>query len=262
MNSEVNKNAVSKVFTNSSPFFVLGCVRSGTTMLRDMLRLHPRLECPEETHFFRWADPFASPRYDRNYITMSLFKKHRNNDGIKHSDFHEARRVAENKREMADAYGSLYLNAQNNLDGRWFDKTPQNIYGIFLIGQMYPDAKFIYIHRNPLNVVASLVEGKVMAKHSVKGAVNYWNEAMILMHEYKKLNVNRVLELSYESVTDKPDNAAKKILSFVGEDSGCYPFSEINTHPEKNKYKTILSQEEIDYVRVMTEPFFSEYHYA
>ena len=43
-----------------APFFVLGCVRSGTTMLRDALRMHPHLACPEETHFFRWGEPFGS----------------------------------------------------------------------------------------------------------------------------------------------------------------------------------------------------------
>ena len=257
-----NSNKENKVGKDNTPFFIVGCVRSGTTMLRDMLRLHPRLECPEETHFFRWADPFASPRYDRNYITMSLFKKHRNQDGIKHSDFHEARRLAENKKEMADAYGKLYLEAQNNPSGRWFDKTPQNIYGIFLMGKLYPDAKFIHIYRNPLNVVASLVEGKVMAKHGVKGGVNYWNESMMLISEYKKLTENRVLEISYEAVTENSELIVGEVLNFLSEDSKGYPFAQIEVHAEKNKYKTVLSEEEIKYVKKMTEPFLSEYGYA
>ena len=51
---------------DNTPFFVLGCVRSGTTLLRDILRQHPRLESPEETHFFRWSDPYGSPRYEKN----------------------------------------------------------------------------------------------------------------------------------------------------------------------------------------------------
>ncbi|HNE26739.1 MAG TPA: sulfotransferase, partial [Pseudomonadales bacterium] len=62
---------------DNTPFFILGCVRSGTTLLRDILRIHPRLESPEETHFFRWADPYASPRYERNYVGVKLFKNHR-----------------------------------------------------------------------------------------------------------------------------------------------------------------------------------------
>ena len=73
--------------SDNTPFFVLGCVRSGTTLLRDILKLHTRLESPEETHFFRWADPYASPRYERNYVGVKLFKNHQEIDGVSVNDF-------------------------------------------------------------------------------------------------------------------------------------------------------------------------------
>ena len=67
--SGVDSGSIDVVYgADNTPFFILGCVRSGTTLLRDILRIHPRLESPEETHFFRWADPYASPRYERNYV--------------------------------------------------------------------------------------------------------------------------------------------------------------------------------------------------
>ena len=34
-----------------SPVFVVGCPRSGTTLLRLMLNAHPRLAIPPESHF-------------------------------------------------------------------------------------------------------------------------------------------------------------------------------------------------------------------
>src|SRR5262245_40208202 len=144
-----NESVMNNFGKDNTPFFILGCVRSGTTMLRDFLRLHSRLECPEETHFFRWADPFGSPRYDRNYIAMKIFDQHRKMDGISNPEFFEAKDQANDRKEISDAYGRMYLKARNNEVGRWFDKTPQNIYGIFLISHLYPDAKFIHIHRHP-----------------------------------------------------------------------------------------------------------------
>src|SRR5690606_22254663 len=77
---------VPKYSKENIPFFILGAPRSGTTLLRDLLREHPRLECPEETHFFRWSDPFASPKFISHYKTK-LFKTHRKMDQISEMNF-------------------------------------------------------------------------------------------------------------------------------------------------------------------------------
>ena len=247
---------------DNTPFFIVGCVRSGTTMLRDLLRMHPRLECPEETHFYRWADPFGSPRYDKNYITMKIFQNHRKLDGIADKDFHEARFQARNRREMSEAYGQLYLKAVGNASGRWFDKTPQNIYGLFLLSHQFPDSKFIHIHRHPLNVVSSLVEGRVMAKHSVKGGINYWMEAMILINEYKRAYPGRVYELSYEKISLAPVAELESLFQFIGEDASLLSQQAIHTHPEQNKYLKVLTRDEIELVLDSCQEYLALYGYA
>ena len=250
--------------SDNTPFFVLGCVRSGTTLLRDILKFHPRLECPEETHFFRWADPYASPRYERNYVGNKLFKEHRKLDGISDWDFHIFRQYSRNRKEMSDNYGRLTLQATGNLDGRWFDKTPQNIYGILLLGHMYPTSKFIHIYRSPLNVVSSLKEGKVMAKHDVKGGINYWVESMILLNEYKKIPgaSERILEVKYEDMVSNPKPSISAILEFLNEDPSLMDYSQVKAHKEKDKYKKILTETEIDYVKQLCEPFYTQYGYG
>jgi hypothetical protein len=252
-----------KYGSDDTPFFVLGCVRSGTTLLRDILRQHPRLESPEETHFFRWADPYASPRYERNYVGNKLFKTHREIDGVSDLNFHNGRVIARNRKEISDFYGKYYLEARNNVDGRWFDKTPQNVYGILLLGYMYPTAKFVHIYRSPLNVVSSLKEGRVMAKHEVKGGINYWLESMIMLNEYKKMpgGTDRILEIKYEDMVSDPKCYVDKIFEFVGEDPALMDYSKVTTHKEKDKYKKILTESEIDYVKQLCEPFYSQYGY-
>jgi hypothetical protein len=255
---------VSQIYgQDDTPFFVLGCVRSGTTLLRDILRQHPRLESPEETHFFRWSDPYGSPRYDKNYIGTKLFKEHRVLDGVSDKDFHGCRMVARNRKDLSDLYGKYYLAAQDNIDGRWFDKTPQNIYNILLLGYMYPEAKFVHIYRNPLNVVSSLKEGKVMAKHDTKGGVNYWMESMIMINEYKKMPgaKERFIEIKYEEMVASPKKHIDSIFEFVGEDPALMSYKHVSTHKEKDKYKSNLSDVEIEYVKELTEPFRSMYGY-
>lgn len=245
---------------DNTPFFILGCVRSGTTMLRDLLRRHPRLECPEETHFFRWAEPYGSPNYIAKY-KQKLLQKHRELDGINEFDFFVALKLCKTRKELMDFYGGRYLELMNNPSGRWFDKTPQNVYGLLLLSGYYPDAKFIHIYRNPLNVVTSLLEGKVMPKHGLIGGISYWNESMIMFEQFKKLCPDRILEVRYESLTENPVKYIAEMLDFLGEDASLMEDISHLTHPEKNKYKQLLEQEDVEIIRDMTEPYFSRYGY-
>ena len=248
---------------DDTPFFILGCVRSGTTLLRDIIRIHPRLESPEETHFFRWADPYASPRYEKQYIGTKLFEGHRELDKISLKDFSRIMLLARDRKEISEYYAKHYLKANDNIKGRWFDKTPQNIYGILLLNYMFPKAKFIHIYRNPYNVVSSLKEGKVMAKHEVKGGINYWLESMIMFNEFKKMPgvEGRIFELKYEDMVASPKKDITDVLDFLGEDPSCFDFSQLKTHKEKDKYKSILTETEVGYIKKLCEPYFSLYGY-
>jgi len=252
---------VPKYSAENMPFFILGSPRSGTTLLRDLLRDHPRLECPEETHFFRWADPFGSPKFNSHYKTK-LFKEHRALDGISDFGFALMLEGLHSREHLAWDYGRVYLRDHGKPDARLFDKTPQNVYGIFLINAIYPKAKFIHIYRNPLNVVASLMEGKVMPVHSLRGAVNSWVESMLLLDQFKKFKPELLLELPYEELTANPDPYLKQILEFVNEDPGMLPSQKGKTHKERNKYQDKLSKQEIEIVLEKCEPYLTQYGYG
>lgn len=244
-----------------NPFFIIGAPRSGTTLLRNVLRLHSRLECPEETHFFRWADAFRSPRYRQYYANSPLFNRHREIDGIDNFAFQFRLQQGVSRGRMQDWYGDEFLRVRGNPDGRWFDKTPQNVYGILLISEYYPRARFIHLHRHPLNVVASLVEGKVMPPHDLTGAVNCWLETMMIMRQYKACNAERVLDVSYERFTENAASVIQSILEFVDESDTTMPYDKINVHQEKNKYRQILDDNEVEQVLKLTEAYRPEYGY-
>ena len=129
---------------------------------------------------------------------------------------------------------------------------------------MYPDAKFVHIYRNPLNVVSSLKEGRVMPKHDVKGGVNYWLESMIMINEYKKIPgvAERLFETKYEDFVLNPKLVVPNLLEFLHEDPSLLGWSKVVTHKEKDKYKKLLSDSEISYVKQLCEPFYSQYGYS
>ena len=235
-----------------TPFFLIGCVRSGTTLLRDLLRQHDRLECPEETHFFRWADPFGTDRFRRMYKKSELMRRHREMDGVDNFDFSYILNNSQNRWQMSGGYGLAYLKAVGNPEGRWFDKTPQNIYGVLLISAAFPDAKYIHIHRHPLNVVASLLEGAVMPPHSLNGAINYWTEAVNIIQQFRKIAGDQLIEVRYDDLTSAPLGTLNHLLEFLDEDPALLRAELNDVHPEKNKYLERLDASQVKKVLEQT----------
>jgi hypothetical protein len=254
-----------------NPFFIVGCVRSGTSLLRNMLALHPRLECPAETHLFHYAEPFGTPDYEKFYKKSALFKRHREEDGIAHFDFHYSLSMQPTRKSVMDWYGREFLRVRKNPQGRWFDKTPQNVYGVLLLAEAYPNAKFLHIVRNPLSVAVSLMKGEVMPELDLRAAANYWLEAAMILSHYRKLAPDRIIEIKYEELLQDPIALITMLLEFVGEKVELFPFRKITgvgsgrTIVRKKKLKTdyskYLNREQIETIIQITEPYFTQYGY-
>lgn len=230
-------------------------------MLRKILCLHPNMACPEETHFFRWADPFGTARYDMVYTQSKLLSSQQEMDGVSKEEFLKIYRDSLDRRELMDAYMNLYLGKLGKPNARWFDKTPQHVYGLFLIKKMYPKAKVLHIYRNPLNVVASLLEGQVMPKQSMIGAVNYWNESLTLIEAFRSQYPGDLLEIRYEDFCSGTEIELEKIFHFIGEDKAQLKLPRGHVHPEKNKYRSVLNEEQISFVQDRCGDYMKAYGY-
>jgi hypothetical protein len=200
-----------------SPFFILGCVRSGTTMLRDVLRRHPNFACPEETHFLRWGEPFGTEGLGKQIIRNPVLREHRTLDGISEEEFSSLYWGSQSKADLYQRYMARFIKHNKPNAHRWFDKTPQNVYGALLVAAAIPDAKFVHIVRNPLNVAASLRIGKVMRIPWGVAAANYWLEAIQIIAGLKKAYPDRVHELKYESFAQDASAAIHDLMRFLDE---------------------------------------------
>lgn len=244
-----------------NPFFILGCVRSGTTLLRDLLRQHPNLACPEETHFFRWGEPFGTGSYDGKYHGKKLFKQHRELDKVSDFDFFCTLKESRDRRMLMDHYARIYLE-NNDLQGRrWFDKTPQNVYGVLLIAGMYPKAQFVHIHRHPYNVISSLKSGRSFPEQEIKAAVNFWLESLTIINQFKQGFAQRIIEISYEALVADPQAQLSGLLTFLGEKPQQFSSASLSIHPERNNWSTTLSEEEIAYINEHCQALMQEYGY-
>lgn len=246
---------------SNEPFFILGCVRSGTTMLRDLLKSVPRLACPEETQFYRWGDPFGGPVFMNTVTKNKVLQKHRAIDGVSEEAFAEVLAGARTRRELSERYVAAFVAARGLGAVRWFDKSPQNIYGLALLADEFPEAKIVHIVRNPLNVVASLAVGKVMLLENTVGAANYWREAVAIFDKVKPSIAGRVHEIAYETLTAEPAAELARLMAFLDEDARDIRFNLSKIHPERDQWRDVLSADAVAVVRDICGPWAKRYGY-
>ena len=232
------------------PLFIVGAVRSGTTLTRDLLRRVPNFICPEETHFFRWAEPFRTPHSFLPYKNNALLKKHRAIDGVEEPEFEQILKLSRTKAELQRRYVAAFAQAKGVTGPyRWFDKTPQNIYGAPLIAQQMPRARFLVLVRNPLNVVASMKLGRQVKVSDLFGACNYWLEAADIATTLMAAYPDRVLCVRYEDLVADVPSVMGAILAHVGLDVPPALFSHRDAHAERNLWHDALNCAEAKAVR-------------
>jgi hypothetical protein len=227
-----------------APLFLVGCVRSGTTLTRDLLRRVPGVICPEETHFLRWAEPFRTPASMPPHTQNQTLRRHRDIDGVPEEVFASLLVSCRSKAELQRGYVAAFARARG-ISGpyRWIDKTPQNIYGAALIMAEFPAARLLNIVRNPLNVVASMQLGRQVAVPDLHGAINYWCEAVQIAATLRNAAPDRIMDLRYEDlVADVPATMAR-VLRFADIPAPPRLFSRADAHPERNLWREALDRQ-------------------
>jgi hypothetical protein len=232
------------------PLFIVAAVRSGTTLTRDLLRRVPNFICPEETHFFRWAEPFRTPHSYHPHRNNVLLRKHRNIDGVDEASFEAILEISRTKAELQRRYIAAFARAKGVTGPyRWFDKTPQNIYGAALIAQQMPHARFLFLVRNPLNVVASMKLGRQVKVSDLYGACNYWIEAAEIFLTLEAACPERVLCVRYEDLVADIPAVMAAILAHARIAPPPGLFYKKDAHPERDLWRSSLTQTDVQVVR-------------
>ena len=231
----------------SGPFFIVSAPRSGSTLLRNLLRQHPGLECPEETSFFRWSEPFGTRAYERIYRNNPVIKSHREMDGISEEEFFEIYSRSSSRKELQVNYANAFLEKKNQGDAIWFDKTPQNTQGIVRLKHSFPDSKIVHITRHPLNVVSSIMQGRSVGPETLVGALNIWMEAVSAVNIIKMCGEKTVVDVRYEDLIAIPKETITYLLAELEiPQSKRISFKAVEL--PYSRYLEQLSEEQIDQV--------------
>ena len=206
------------------PFFIVGCPRSGTTLLQTLLDAHPHIAIPPESHVFeRFYDIFHHYGDLEDGANLKCLVKDLLTDvyikrwglGISTSEFCNRLET----RSIANVISLLFeLYAERREKVRWGDKTPQHIFYLTEMKALFPDAKFIHLVRDGRDVAESL--SKVfLGPKSIYGIAQRWEKSMDAFRQFRKMiDKNQILQLRYEDLIRNPQEEAGKGCASIDED--------------------------------------------
>jgi hypothetical protein len=198
------------------PLLVVGCGRSGTTLLRLMLDAHPDLAVPGESHFIpelrrRFPDPI-----DPEVLTPALLRTpHFRHWNVAESTVWERVRALE-RPSFADVVEAAFMaNADEHGATRWGDKTPIYVRSIPLLHAMWPDARFVHLIRDGRDVALSY-RSLHWGPDTVWAAASKWRHDVTAgIRDGQPLGTDRYLEVRYEELVGDTKAAVRTICTFA-----------------------------------------------
>ena len=141
--------------------FLVGCPRSGTTLLQSLLAANSKVLSFPETHFFGhlfYSRKLLSILGIANWrarLRWVQFLKEIGHQEMQSKLPKYAVFVRQFSKAYIDVLDTLTLNQGKEI---WVEKTPGNLHYIEKIEKLVSSAKFVHIIRNGTDVVASLYE--------------------------------------------------------------------------------------------------------
>jgi Sulfotransferase family len=138
--------------------FIVGCPRSGTTLLQRILDHHPKLAVANDTHFIpRVVDPEGGDVPLSPELVDRVLNYHR--FGRLGLDDAAVRRAAAQTRTYAEFVGALYTEfGARHAKPLAGEKTPDYVRYLPLLGRLFPRSRVIHIIRDGRDVALSALE--------------------------------------------------------------------------------------------------------
>lgn len=199
-----------------SPIFVVGCPRSGTGMLRDLLRSSARLAIPPESHFIPllyrgWGDPGSADEaraIGGRILGLATVRRWRLE--LSPESFAGCR-------SFAGAVELLYAEfARSEGKTRWGDKTPQYVEQMPLLAELFPSARFLHIYRDGRDVALSWLR-RPHGPCNLYSAAAAWKRYVTAGREDGAALGGNYMEVRYETLLAEPEQTMRAVCEFIGE---------------------------------------------
>ncbi len=211
---------------SKSPVFIFSLPRSGSTLLQRILGAHPDISTAAEpwillpfVYSLRKDGTFAQYSHisSQNAVTDILEQLPNGVD-----DYYEGLRLFAN---------TIYHQLNRENTKYFLDKTPRYYLISDEISKIYPEAKFIFLFRNPLAVLASTIKSFYRDRlGDWRHKIDLFQGPVMLSQGYQKLK-DRSIAIQYEDLLSEPEKYISKICEYLEipyDDSLVTEFSKTN----------------------------------
>lgn len=193
------------LFGNPSerPVFIVGMLRSGTSLLEQILAAHPDVFGAGELPDIR------SIAVEMGLVPQTTGQKARDLETLRPDE------VSKAAKRYLDTIAAL-------TDGERLvtDKAPSNFLALGLIQVLFPKAKVIHLIRNPMDTCVSCYFNQFASSHDFACSLHdlgfYYNEYMRLMEHWRKVLSLDFLEVQYEELVKDQAGKTRQIVEFCG----------------------------------------------
>ena len=210
--------------SSDRPIFVVGCPRSGTTMLQLMLHAHSRIALPPETRFLlaAWqqrADfgDLNDPASRRNVADFIVTSAQFNDLGLDTEQVVDA--IVAGPPTLGSAFGIVFrMYSERFGKPRWGDKRPMYLRHLPTILRLFPDAQIINIMRDGRDCVASLKETP-WKPDEFDTLLDYWKKSAEASLTAARVYPKDVYhQVRYEDLVADPEPHLRGICAFLEEE--------------------------------------------
>lgn len=193
--------------------FLISQPRAGSTLLQLILSGHPDIATTSEP-WVALHPVFAIKESGICAIYNSNFSRNAVSDFLK--------QIGEDEKFYKQQIGNFLLSFYNQAllhQGKkiFLDKTPRYYHIIDELAEIFSEAKFILLYRNPLAVLNSIL--KTWCHNNLSNLIEYKDDLLLApckMLEFEKKIKNKTYRVNYEAFVYNPEGVLKSICDFIG----------------------------------------------
>jgi hypothetical protein len=217
---------------NTTPqlLFILGFPRSGTKLLMQLLKTHPEVSGLDYeinlAHHIALGN-IKDSKDLKNYFfenTISLNLKSNDKQLKFFERNHEGKSISDLYIDFLDCFN------QSTNTKYLLDKSPRYLPHIQELVKMYPEAKFIHLVRNPIDVALS--HKKVWNKSLIRTS-SQWNMSNSI---FLGVQNERIIRVKYEDLTISPEKVLSGLAEFLRIDN-VFDYQNVNSKESHGKIR-------------------------
>lgn len=209
--------------TRQRPFFIISAPRSGSTLLRLILDVHPRLAVPPPGWLLDLVYPYLYSYGDlgRAENLLALAEDILETPTVGKWPVRPAPAkltAAARTPTFAGIYEALHeAYARSEGKARWGEKTPRNSFWMDEILALFPHAQFIHIVRDGRDQAIDISDSLLWPYSIYSGAALWQRYVNAVRDSAVRLPADAFFEIRYEDLCAAPEARIRQLCEFLGE---------------------------------------------